>query len=328
MGLRNIDVMFSIITPVYNSFNLMDRYFKSLNNQTFKNFEVILVDDYSNDGTYENLEKLISFSKLNIKLLRTEQNSGPGNARNLGLEHAEGKWITFIDNDDWIDIFLLEKINKILSDNKINCVIYDYFTTNGKKNRRGKSVYHGNGGILNRSDSIAYTRNHVVGKFYRYSLLHQNLIKFPNLKRCEDVAFVVRAITVCQPAYYLDEPLYYYYQRSNSLSNNRVLDEKDMIKAFEVVENNLRDQYPEEVQERSVPDLLYGAVLMMAKSNKSKYLIEKHIIQYEKKYPLWYQSNIIEHLGLFKRIFLIFIRYRAYKFIKVLAIIHTFLIRV
>lgn len=137
---------YSIITPQYNSFELMDKYFNSLLNQTVKNFEVVIVDDCSTDGSWEKLQEYVKTSPLNITLLQAEKNSGPGNARNMGIEAAKGEWITFVDNDDWVSTDFLEKVDKVIEREKVNCVIYDYYTWLDGKTGIARSMYINRGG--------------------------------------------------------------------------------------------------------------------------------------------------------------------------------------
>lgn len=267
---ENINIpKYSIITPMYNSFDLMRRYFDSLERQSLKNFEVIIVDDCSTDNSYKNMKEYAKTTPLKMTILKTEKNAGPGNARNLGMDVAKGEWITFIDNDDWVDTDLLRKIENVVSKEKVNCVIYDYYTTDGEKKSVSRSMYSGQAGKVSLSQCMIACRNHAIGKFYKLSNCREKNIRYPELRRCEDVAFVCRAIDACETVYYLNEPLYYYYQRSTSLSNNKKLDETDMVKAFNVLEKTLGDKYPEEIKEKSVSDLLYGGLLMMCKSGKA-----------------------------------------------------------
>jgi len=275
----DIIVKYSIITPVFNSFDLMGKYFDSLNNQTYKKFEVILVDDCSTDGSYEKLLEYVKSSKLITKILRSEKNSGPGNARNLGMDAASGEWITFIDNDDWVEETMLEQIDGIINQYKINCVIFDYCTIGATEENKSvsRSMYKGNDGPVSLSNCMIYARNHTVGKVYNLSKCREKNIRFPLVRRCEDVAFVCRAIEACGSAYYYKVPLYYYYQRHNSLSNNTKLDETDMVRAFNIVEDSLRDKYPKEIKEKSITDILYGGVLMMCKAEKSNSEIKIYI---------------------------------------------------
>lgn len=314
---------YSIVTPMYNSFHLMERYFESLNNQTFKNFEVIIVDDCSSDDSYHELLKYIEKSNLNIIACQTERNAGPGNARNLGMDKASGEWLTFIDNDDWVDYDFLEKIEKVLSENDVNCVIYDYYIKTDSDQSVARSMYRGETGPVSLSECMIYVRNHTFGKFYKLSDCREKNIRFPNLRRCEDVAFVVRAIDACGSAYYLKEPMYYYYQRSSSLSNNQKLDESDMIRAFLMLEDTLGNKYPKELKEKSVTDLLYGVVLMMCKANKSNEDILNYINCYKEKYSKWEKCEIISSLGIAKRVFLIAIKNKWIGVLRMITNIHT-----
>lgn len=314
---------YSIITPVYNSFDLMERYFKSLIAQTYKDFEVIIVDDCSTDDSYKKLKEYSETSDLNLRILKTEQNSGPGNARNIGMDAASGEWITFIDNDDWVATNLLERLNSIIAVHDVNCVIYDYYIQRKNKRTITQSMYYGQTGEVSLSDCIKYTRNHTFSKFYKLTECRNANIRYPNLRRCEDVAFVARAIDACGSAYYLSEPMYYYWQRGNSLSNNTGLDESDMIQAFQILEDNLGEKYPEELKEKSVTDLLYGVVLLMCKARKSNEEIKKYINNYTEKYPEWWKCNIIKHLGISKNIFLQMVKHKKVGILKMISLAHS-----
>lgn len=322
---ENIDETpkYTIITPMYNSFKFMKNYLDSFEKQTFRNFEIIIIDDCSTDGSYEKMCEYQKKSLLKIKILRTSRNGGPGIARNSGINSATGKWITFVDNDDWVDVKLLEKINRVIEKNDINCVIYNYYITDGIKNTITKSMYKGKEGIINVSECIKYLRNHSVCKFYKKEILVKNNIYYPTIKKCEDVGFVDIAVEACKKIYYFDEALYYYYQRTNSLSNTKNLNEKYMIEAFEILEKKLNDNYKEELKEKSVTDLLYGVVLMMCKSKKENKKIKEYISDYTDKYPNWYKCEIINYVGKAKKIFLIAIRYKLITVLKIMTWIHS-----
>ena len=91
----------------------MEKYFESFLEQKYTNFELILIDDSSTDDSYEKLKKYASTSTLNIKIFQTEKNSGPGLARNIGIEKATGEWITFVDNDDWVTEDFFDAIEQL-----------------------------------------------------------------------------------------------------------------------------------------------------------------------------------------------------------------------
>lgn len=105
---------FSIVIPTYNRMNDLIRCLSSLQNQTYKNFEVIVCDDGSTDNTFDVIKQFES--TLSIKYLYEQNWGGPAHPRNVGVSYAKGKWICFLDSDD---LFLPERMEII----KIDCPI-------------------------------------------------------------------------------------------------------------------------------------------------------------------------------------------------------------
>lgn len=316
---------YSIITPQFNSFELMDKYFDSLLHQTFKDFELVIVDDCSDDGSWEKLLEYVKTCPMKVTLLQSEKNMGPGNARNLGIDSSTGEWITFIDSDDWVPYDFLERVDMVIKKEVPNCLIFDYYTWLNGKLGVARSMYVDRSGMKTISECISYVRNHTIGKVYRRDLCKD--VKYPKLRRCEDVAYVAQAIAACGNAYYLNEPLYFYRQRPTSLSNISQLDQSDMLTAFSILEARFLSAYPLEIKNKSITDLLYGAVLMMCKSGASNSQILEFIFKYETKYPEWWTCEIIKHVGTPKKVFLKFAHWHCVWGIKFLAYIHSLIIK-
>lgn len=103
----------SIIVPTYNRSKTISNTIHSIINQSYKNWELIIVDDHSTDDTNSILESF-SISDSRIKTIKNTNRKGPAGARNSGLEHAKGKYIAFLDSDDeWLDIHLSESIDAL-----------------------------------------------------------------------------------------------------------------------------------------------------------------------------------------------------------------------
>lgn len=120
----------SVITPVYNSQAYLENTVRSVLNQTYSNFEYILIDDCSKDMSNKILEKLSQEDKR-IKTIRLEKNMGAGYAREMGLKVATGDYIAFIDSDDvWVP-HKLEKQIELLKQNNKAIIITKYYE--GKK---------------------------------------------------------------------------------------------------------------------------------------------------------------------------------------------------
>lgn len=94
-----MEPLVSIITPVYNSEKYLEETILSVINQTYKNWELLLIDDCSIDNSYKIIEKYLADER--IKYLRNERNSGPAVTRNVGLENSNGKYIALLDSDDF-----------------------------------------------------------------------------------------------------------------------------------------------------------------------------------------------------------------------------------
>ena len=125
---------FSIVIPIYNASRYLDNCINSVLNQSFGNFELILVDDCSDDDSYD---ICTSFAKIDkrIILLKNIKNVGVSKSRNLGIKCSRGNYLGFIDADDWIDINLLEHIYKELQSEEVECLKFgateEYFDNDG-----------------------------------------------------------------------------------------------------------------------------------------------------------------------------------------------------
>ena len=106
----------SIITPLYNSKNTIKGTFGSVLSQTFKDWEWIIVDDCSTDGSFEYIKELTK-NDIRIKVFQTPKNGGSAVARNIALKHASGRYITFLDSDDLLDPNCLECQLEFIKDN-------------------------------------------------------------------------------------------------------------------------------------------------------------------------------------------------------------------
>ena len=123
---NNENIKVSIIVPIYNVEDYLEECIDSLVNQTYKNIEIILVDDGSTDGSSSICDKYAEQDKRIVLIRKT--NGGLADARNAGISAISGSYATIVDADDWIDLETIEVlINKIhSSQNPIDCLIFSY----------------------------------------------------------------------------------------------------------------------------------------------------------------------------------------------------------
>ena len=206
----------SIITPSYNSAKYIAETIKSVQNQTYSNWEMIIVDDCSSDNT-EELIKEIQLTDSRIHFFRLDQNSGSGIARNKGIEYASGNYMTFIDSDDiWFSDFIKNSIEAIQT-SKTPFVFSSYRRSNDNLEFvysdfivPQKVTYKD---IL-KSNSIscltAFLDIKILGKKY-----------MPKIRKRQDMGLWLQYLKEIPYAYGIQDPQAIYRIRENSLSRNK-----------------------------------------------------------------------------------------------------------
>lgn len=315
---------FSIIIPCYNRFKMMDQCLKSLEEQTFKDFEVILVDDCSTDDSYERLEEYKKNSNLNIKLFQNATNVGPGKSRNYAIEQATGKFMLCLDSDDFLREDTLEILNGVVEEKRADCVIFDcnYVTKNNCIPK--KSVIQLPQGMISKSDALIYSTSSTFGKMYLLKNIKENHIKFPNLYRNEDLPFNKLAISVSDSIYYCKQYLYYYVDNPNSLVHDKTLiDIQNNIEGFEIVEESLKDKYPKEVEAIFLKHYLYATTMNLVRKKTSTKEIKKHIEKSLERYPTVFDNTPIESLTKFQKMCVQVIRMKLVVLLRLLIMLRN-----
>lgn len=210
----------SIIIPVYNSEKYLNKILDSITNQTYKNYEVIAINDGSNDGS-EKILKLYSEKFQNIKYYNQE-NMGPGMARRNGFLRANGDLLFFIDSDDYIyDIKALEKINKAFEDNNIDILFFNFIAHHNNNDTIENTLRNTNmqEGIY----SIKKLKKRIIGGGLWTKIFIKNKMKeeyFYNATNFEDYYTTYLYLNNCDNFYYLKETIIFSYRdRDSSLSN-------------------------------------------------------------------------------------------------------------
>lgn len=239
--------MISIIIPVYNVEKYIDKCLQSIFNQTFKDYEVIIVNDGSTDNVEAKINPYVKKYK-NIKYIR-QKNQGVAAARNKGLANASGEYILFVDSDDFLKEDLLEKVHKRIVETNSDMVIFsycDYYGENNNRNKVHKMNDCSNGrkiiDLVLEFKCICYA----CTKLFKKDLLVKHKFKFENLKITEEWYPVFKEICESKKINILDEPLYYYVKRDTSalstISKNSIDDYLYSVKKIRkyLKENNVK----------------------------------------------------------------------------------------
>lgn len=215
----------SVIVPVYNAESYLQRCIDSILNQTYTEFEIILINDGSKDNSGKICDEYAQ-KDTRIKVIH-QKNSGVSKSRNVGLQAASGDYILFVDSDDYISPDMIEKLVQKAVVNKSDIVMCNYCIDKGddifpvfmKYNGAYISSQQVKDGLL----YLYYTDNHIglyslCNKLFKKSIYSLNDICFDvSLKRGEDAWFVFQCLKYCDRVDYISDILYFYYQNDNSI---------------------------------------------------------------------------------------------------------------
>jgi len=216
---------FSIIIPVYNTEKYIIRCLESIKNQTYKNYEVICIDDGSKDNSFKLMKE---FAKDNKQFnVLSKKNSGPSDTRNIGIEKATGDYICFLDSDDYLDKNFLKKIeSKIKKDlPDVIKIRYQEFNEENINNLEKENIK-----IVNEKGKDALikfiTNNYPIDIpwLYLYSLKYwkQNNFSFIKGKFHEDFGLIPLAILNANKVTTINDAIYYYMvqRKGSTMSTN------------------------------------------------------------------------------------------------------------
>lgn len=210
------DKLISIIIPLYNCEKFILDTVKTIQEQTYENWEAIFVNDCSTD---KSVEKLKPYLSEKIKIINLEKNSGAAITRNIGIENAKGEYIAFLDADDFWHKEKLEKQIEFMEKNNYTFTCTNYEYTDEYGNRTGKVARVPK--ILNYNEALKNTIIFTSTVMFNVNKLGKELIKMPNLRRGQDTATWWKVLRNGNTVYGLDIVLSYYRRSSNTLSSNK-----------------------------------------------------------------------------------------------------------
>ena len=211
----------SVIVPVYKVEKYLRKCIDSILNQTFQDFELILVSDGPEVDDLICDEYAQKYK--NITLIKGV-NKGLGGARNAGLDVAKGEYIAFVDSDDWIEPVFLEKMYNAMMSNKEIDIIQCGTNTVFEEEIDKKLLEHDNNYFAIKRNGIFNFKNSYYGsinvaswnKLYKKSLIKKHSLKFPENMYNEDAYFTWAYWAVCRKIYFLPDKLYNYLRRKDS----------------------------------------------------------------------------------------------------------------
>lgn len=272
-------MLISIIVPVYNSEKYLFKCIESILNQSFTDFELLLIDDGSSDNS---LQILKEFERKDHRIkLFSHANSGVSYTRNFGIKNSQGDFILFIDSDDWVETDFIKDFTNAYADNPNELLVADLLRNAKRKAGYENRLFE----IKNQANECIQYRNFLhnggpCAKLFNRKVLIDNQIFFhEKLTYGEDLVFLMNYLRKITHIRFLDAAKYHYEYNSNSASTKKHSFQNHYLFFNELNEFknylNLTDKSAEKYIYTLLWDILESALNSFAfESNNSSYRIE------------------------------------------------------
>ncbi len=255
--------MISVIVPIYNVEKYLDRCVKSICEQSYRDLEIILVDDGSPDKCGAMCDAYANHDSRIIVIHK--ENGGLSDARNAGLNICKGKYVTFIDSDDYIESDYIETLYSSLSEYQADISIGDYFYETENGLTINSYLNSGKVRILNQKEAISELcklklfSNSAWGKLYPTAFFSD--IRYPKGKIYEDIPVTYRLILKANKIVFCEKPIYHYIFRPQAISKGTFkpqrLDALQFVKQMKVDIIRIYPEYKGLLVNREFEEYMY-----------------------------------------------------------------------
>ena len=242
------ETLLSVIIPVYNVEEYLAKCVDSILNQTYRNLEVILVNDGSKDGSGSICDDFVQ-KDSRVRVIHKE-NGGLSSARNAGMDAAKGEYISFIDSDDWIETDSYEHLLGLMEKYQVKLVCGGNWDVDGATGEKTL-------GICPKKEELV-TGEEFVGKMFLWDgcdssvcdkIFHRSLLenfRFPEGQVSEDVAITYKIVLGAERAVLSEYPFYNYYHRVGSISRTVEITDKffHFSRHTANIYNDIREHHP------------------------------------------------------------------------------------
>lgn len=310
----------SVVIPCYNSEQYIQKCFQSLSEQTFKDFNILLVDDCSTDNSVAIARKFADEYNLLLEIIQNEKNIGPSLSRKNGIVASKSEYIAFCDSDDWVEPDFLSTLIKESDEGKNDIVFCNFQTVYSN----GNIVKHEVVSRITGNDKkamVAMSFDSMCCMLIRRQLFLD--IDFPNIRNGEDMAIIPVLVSRADTYGYTQSYIYNYNYHSGSLSKTFTNEMVASLKnSFAYIQKHLGSEYPNEVEFLGIRNLLYGGILNLFKGSFDTRLAKTIIDDFEKEYSNWENNKYYSSLPSYKKIYLFCVKKKIFIFCRFLSIIH------
>ncbi len=307
----------SVIVPIYNAEKYIERCLESIINQTFKDLEIILVNDGSIDNSQEIIEKYTNEYPDMIRFF-VKENGGQATARNLGIEKALGEYIAFVDVDDYLELDTYEKAIDYIEQNNLDIVCFDFWEIiNGEKAEKNHYLISDENNVK----KYIVSESSPVNKVIKTKIFRENGVRFLEKYIYEDLATIPILGKYTSKIGFMADKLYNYDIHENSTMRQREYNSKleNIFVAIERLYSEFIDtEYKEELEYIYIEHLLHAANLRFLAYEEGKENIDKISKIMKEKFPNWRKNKYYKMQNMKYKIICNLFFYKQKKILKII----------
>ncbi|MBQ4560865.1 MAG: glycosyltransferase family 2 protein [Clostridia bacterium] len=320
-------MLISVIIPVYNVKEYLEKCVESVIDPDFNDYEIILVDDGSTDGASGELCDKIAAKNPELIRVIHQENRGLGGARNTGIREAKGEYLFFPDSDDSVVPGTVSLLAAKIKHTNADIIAFNIMTDDGNGNRTPVvSNYIESDKPFKLSEKPEYLLSlpNAWGRVWRKSLFIDNNIEYPNKVWYEDIRTSTKLFAKAESIVTIPDRLYIYLQRQGSIMRSSNLERnREIIDAFEDIitwfkKEGLFEQYRDVLCQLAIDNVYIAASVRVLREDTKHPLLGEFTSYMEKTFPGFEKSRYIAKLPRMKKLAYKLIRARRYKLLALL----------
>lgn len=315
----------SVIVPVYKVEEYLEKCVESILNQTYSNLEIILVDDGSPDRCPRMCDGLAQ-KDSRIRVIH-KANGGLSDARNEGVRHASGKYLLFVDSDDYISRELVSKTVKAARDQKCDIVLFDYYCVeDGVQEIRSTNLPAGKVMNLGTDKELLLAPPSAWTKLFDREFYMSSGCTFPVGRYFEDLAVTPLLFLAAERIVYVKEPLYYYMIRENSIMTGKNYRKscEDKLAVLDHIlssyrEKGVYEKYREELEYLVFANAYFEPSKELVLDRGDRKWLERYREYTFRLYPDFVKNRYVRRMGRKDRLHLWILNTRQYWMMRLLS---------
>lgn len=319
-------MIFSIVIPVYNVKDYLETCFRSVLAQGGDDYEILLVDDGSTDGESGPLCDRLAAEAPDRTVVIHKENGGLGDARNVGMEHARGAYLLFLDSDDYLLPGLLDALRNKLTETDADIIDFGFVVDdNGTVRERhfGELATHGVFSLAAHPEALLVLPA-AWRRLYRKSLFTNHDIRYPSRVWYEDIRTTPKLFALAEKITAIDAPYYGYVVREGSITRNRNVDRNvEILYAFDDLEAwftkaGLWERYRSEFTKLAIDHILLAASVRVLKTDPKHPLLNEFQTYMDQHFPEYMQCPYLSQLSRQHRLILRLLREHRFRSVQAL----------